>query len=144
MKHQRNELFETIDYKKFVILMNLPELALDFLDAFVNHEYFSSKSNCPIIPFQIYCYCFLKFNLENVETVKSRLLKAFNYDDWDHLCSESKQTGPIQLREFNLRFVRDVAPYKNMYCVEFKLYLHNSTLAMNEQVVGKIKRQKFN
>jgi len=92
---------------KIVILMNLPELALTFLDVF--SEWLSTnieEKEQWILPIHIYCYTFSRAD-DRVEDIRMRLkiiLPEINTD------------------EISCRFVRQVAPNKDMMCVNIKLF----------------------
>jgi tRNA (guanine37-N1)-methyltransferase len=92
---------------KIIILMNLPEIALTFLD--VLSEWLSKdieEKNEWILPIHIYCYTFSKADNRD-EDIRIRLktiLPNINHD------------------QITCRFVRQVAPNKDMMCVEIKLF----------------------
>ena len=101
------------DNKQFHVIMNLPAMAIEFLDAFagltvdkldeeiINELYTNDKLKMPII----YCYCFHQTDEDRNEmiiNVKNRL----NYD---------------KLADINLTFVRKVAPAKDMFRITFRL-----------------------
>ncbi len=92
---------------KIVILMNLPDIALTFLD--VLSEWLSTnleEKEQWILPIHIYCYTFSKAdNCE--EDIRMRLkdiLPNINND------------------QISCRFVRQVAPNKDMMCVRIHLF----------------------
>ena len=84
--------FKTFDH----YFMNLPALAVTFLDAFSNLNLPEEKAS-----FTIHCYLFVK-NEDPIEVVKQNL----------------KTDVLIDAEAHN---VRSVAPNKDMYCVSFKL-----------------------
>ena len=84
------------------VIMNLPAIALQFLDVF--KDCFSQKESKEFGLPQIYCYCFAK-NENFEESITERV---------------EKHLGAIP-NDLKIRLVRNVAPYKNMYCVTFKL-----------------------
>jgi tRNA (guanine37-N1)-methyltransferase len=92
---------------KIVILMNLPELALTFLD--VISEWLSinvGEKNLWVLPIHIYCYTFSKAN-NREEDIRMRL----------------KEILPkINNDQISCRFVRQVAPNKDMMCVRISLF----------------------
>ena len=92
---------------KIVILMNLPELALTFLD--VVSQWLSTNREEKerwIIPIHIYCYTFSRAE-DRVEDVRMRL----------------KTILPnINTDEVTCRFVRQVAPNKDMMCANIRLF----------------------
>jgi tRNA (guanine37-N1)-methyltransferase len=92
---------------KIVILMNLPELALTFLDVFstwlsTNNE----EKEQWILPIHIYCYTFSRAD-NRVEDIRIRLKTIL---------------PEINVDEISCRFVRQVAPNKDMMCVNVKLF----------------------
>jgi len=92
------------------VVMNLPELALDFLDAFREmvftrrSELFSSSP----VELQVHCYCFARDKQQPEAEVHPRLITALG----------------VVPDNVEIRAVRDVAPKKNMFCVEFGVLLH--------------------
>lgn len=109
---QWQELLETngngqTDFK-FHIIMNLPALAVEFLDSFVllfdNMTDILAKLDESHL-LHIYCYCFYKGDNPDVD-IKGNVLRILQQDTDD-------------LKDFEIRFVRNVAPNKDMYCVEF-------------------------
>jgi tRNA (guanine37-N1)-methyltransferase len=92
---------------KIVILMNLPEIALTFLD--VLSEWLSmnvEEKEQWILPIQIYCYTFSKAD-NREEDIRMRL----------------KEILPkINNDQISCRFVRQVAPNKDMMCVRISLF----------------------
>lgn len=93
---------------KIHIIMNLPALAVNFLDTFLS--LFDDipdilvKLDTGHLP-RIYCYCFYKGNNPD-EDIKARVLKVLNMNT-------------DNFKDFEIRFVRNVAPNKDMYCVQF-------------------------
>jgi tRNA (guanine37-N1)-methyltransferase len=88
---------------KIIILMNLPDIALTFLD--VVSEWLS-KIDQLILPIHIYCYTFSKAD-NREEDIRIRLKSILsNVNDDQITC----------------RFVRQVAPNKDMMCVQIKLF----------------------
>mmetsp|Transcript_4037 Transcript_4037/g.11487 ORF Transcript_4037/g.11487 Transcript_4037/m.11487 type:complete len:136 (+) Transcript_4037:3-410(+) len=90
-------------------VMNLPELALDFLDAFrdmVLSRKSALFSGSPV-ELVVHCYCFAREKDRPEEEIHPRMVAAMG-------------CVPPGTR---IREVRDVAPKKNMYCVEFSLPL---------------------
>lgn len=91
------------------VVMNLPELALDFLDAFRGmmqsgvSELFSGSA----VELRVHCHCFAHDDKSPDTEIHPRIVKAMG-------------ALPAGLK---IREVRDVAPKKNMYCVEFALPL---------------------
>ncbi|CAH8676177.1 unnamed protein product [Schistosoma rodhaini] len=145
---------------RFVVIMNLPQLAIDFLDAFVpplncinssniitdnNSDNVTANLNDSspihqkfIKPLYIYCYCFMRRNIESEENIKIRLAKALNTNITDLFqfvnSTPNNETVNNNLNieqtndqcfiiNWHYRFVRNVAPFKDMYCAEFELYL---------------------
>ncbi|OCH89560.1 hypothetical protein OBBRIDRAFT_732408 [Obba rivulosa] len=98
------------------LVMNLPQSAIEFLDAFrgvlspdnmgdrpLSGEY----SDAAAMP-MIHCYCFTKFmNPDEAETdIRTRVEAALGH--------------PLP-KETSLYCVRSVAPHKDMYCISFRL-----------------------
>ncbi|KAM7542148.1 hypothetical protein Aperf_G00000019452 [Anoplocephala perfoliata] len=119
---------------EFFMLMNLPELAIEFLDVFQDFRVHSSN----LRPIHTRCYCFIRHALENKvakplklqeadNEARQRVSKALSID-LTAITAESSHdltASPcgIHLTGWNLRFVRNTAPYKDMYCLEFDLQL---------------------
>ncbi|GAA5872446.1 hypothetical protein JCM16303_004520 [Sporobolomyces ruberrimus] len=98
-------------------VMNLPASAIEFLDAYrgLYRELYEKhgeeageavkRVGLPIV----HCYCFTK-DIEGAEKdICERATRALGFE-----------VHP-RLQDYNLRFVRDVAPKKEMYCLEFRL-----------------------
>ncbi|KAI9917392.1 hypothetical protein PsorP6_013227 [Peronosclerospora sorghi] len=83
------------------VLMNLPAVALDFLDAFAGTlDHWEGE-----LPF-IHCYCFS--NADDIQKdVKERAEKILG--------------GQLDAERTSVHFVRDVAPNKVMVCLSFQL-----------------------
>ncbi|KAH8868979.1 hypothetical protein KSF78_0004181 [Schistosoma japonicum] len=150
----------SLSIDRFVVIMNLPQLAIEFLDSFLppQHSMKSSNDNSYITahlmdssvvrqkffkPLYIHCYCFMKRNVESEQTVQLRLAKALNTDITDLFQLTSSTNEIIHhdkveltddkcfIKNWNYRFVRNVAPFKDMYCAEFELYLPRLWLFYN-------------
>jgi tRNA (guanine37-N1)-methyltransferase len=92
---------------KIIILMNLPDIALTFLDVFP--EWLSSnieEKEQWILPIHIYCYTFSKADNCD-EDIRIRLKEILPNIHNDQISS---------------RFVRQVAPKKDMMCVQIVLF----------------------
>ncbi|CAF1630955.1 unnamed protein product, partial [Rotaria sordida] len=102
-----NEKKWCLSNNKIVILMNLPEIALTFLD--VLSEWLSTnieEKEQWILPIHIYCYTFSKADNRD-EDIRMRL----------------KSILPnINNEQITCRFVRQVAPNKDMMCVRIILF----------------------
>ncbi|KAA3677377.1 tRNA (guanine37-N1)-methyltransferase [Paragonimus westermani] len=123
--------------RRYVTIMNLPALAPDFLDAFINrssvptnvvtsvNDSCDSSQTFPFnhLPLDMFCYCFLRRNEESEETIKLRIAKALGETASVFTPSESATTSYPKIQAWSLRFVRNVAPYKDMFCAEFQLFL---------------------
>merc|ERR1712176_1170400 len=94
------------------VAMNLPELALDFLDAF--REMFRTRVSAlfsgSAVELVVHCYCFAREKSAPGAEINPRLEAALG----------SVPDG-VQ--------IRDVAPKKNMYCVEFAVLLRQAEQA---------------
>ena len=109
-KESLNQSENMASNKKIVILMNLPELALTFLD--VVSEWLSrdvEEKQQWIIPIHIFCYTFSRAD-DRIEDVRIRL-KTVMPNVNDDLVS--------------CRFVRQVAPCKDMMCAQIRLFEKN-------------------
>lgn len=92
---------------KIVLLMNLPDIALNFLDVIA--EWLStdlSERDRWTLPIHIHCYTFSKAD-NREEDVRMRLKSILPNVDEDQV---------------TCRFVRQVAPKKDMMCVHVKLF----------------------
>jgi tRNA (guanine37-N1)-methyltransferase len=102
-----NEQRWCLSDNKIVILMNLPEIALTFLDVFT--EWLSiniEEKQQWILPIHIYCYTFSKADNCD-EDIRMRL----------------KEILPnITHEQISCRFVRQVAPKKDMMCARVILF----------------------
>ncbi|GAA6013619.1 hypothetical protein JCM11491_002728 [Sporobolomyces phaffii] len=98
-------------------VMNLPASAIEFLDAYrgLYRELYAKHGDeareaikqvgLPLV----HCYCFTK-DIEGAEKdICERATRALGFE-----------VHP-KLQDYALRFVRDVAPKKEMYCLEFRL-----------------------
>ncbi|KAI5481892.1 tRNA (guanine-N(1)-)-methyltransferase [Pseudohyphozyma bogoriensis] len=96
-------------------VMNLPASAIEFLDAFkgLYSELYKLEgareaveaSSLPMV----HCYCFTKDVEHAEEDILERATQALG------------MPVTTSTKDYNLRFVRDVAPKKEMYCLEFRL-----------------------
>ncbi|CAF0871347.1 unnamed protein product [Adineta ricciae] len=92
---------------KIVILMNLPDIALSFLDVFPEWlEKDCEERQQWILPIHIHCYTFSK---------------AENTDEDIHLRLKTFMPN-ISDQQISCRFVRQVAPKKDMMCAKIVLY----------------------
>ena len=101
------EKFPCSSDRKILILMNLPALALTFLD--VVSEWLSTnieEKQRWILPIHVYCYTFSRGD-NRIEDVRTKL----------------KITLPnVNNDQVSYRFVRQVAPNKDMICVQISLF----------------------
>ena len=105
--YQNDAKHRSSSKSKIVILMNLPELALTFLDVF--HEWLATnreENQRWIVPIEIYCYTFSRAE-DRVKDIRMRL-KTILPD--------------IDVEKIVCRFVRQVAPNKDMMCVNINLF----------------------
>ncbi|VDP90378.1 unnamed protein product, partial [Echinostoma caproni] len=151
---------------RYVVVMNLPALAPDFLDAFLHpqpaDELLSPNSsdlrslsvdvNCAdtrpacgkrartaALPLDVYCYCFVRRTRESEDTIKQRLASALGYaknpTDLFDRAPDSLGPGP-RVNVWSFRFVRNVAPFKDMFCAEFQLTLDRPETALEHELIG--------
>lgn len=121
-----NEMHEIIDRSHFYALMNLPAMSIEFLDAFrslydteeieIIKKTFSTEL-LDRFRLNIYCYHFCKGDDVELEKMHDFIRKDIFFDA--ELKIESK-------------YVRKVAPNKNMYCSMFRIgfthfFMSNST-----------------
>nr|VZI19055.1 unnamed protein product [Spirometra erinaceieuropaei] len=142
----------------FFMLMNLPGLAPEFLDALTDGSagwQDPTEGQCRprwlSPPIRTRCYCFVRhadLALESAakgptakradikladadREAEARVLRALNAHT---VCRDGParhphpQPGRPLICDWKVRFVRNVAPYKDMYCVEFSLYLPEVSL----------------
>jgi tRNA (guanine37-N1)-methyltransferase len=118
-KHQC--LYSSFDLNtdKIYVLMNLPAMALDFLDSFdslYDHDEADlisralDKQLIQNVRLNIFCYHFCKGGLDELESIKKRIRHDIYKNDQ---------------MEIESRYIRKVAPNKDMYCTMFKLNLLN-------------------
>ncbi|GAB1608431.1 tRNA (guanine(37)-N1)-methyltransferase-like [Argonauta hians] len=96
----------------FHIVMNLPAIAVEFLDVFRSMcfdvpvtEPLATLLDQGLAPLpHVYCYCFYKGDKPD-EDIREKVRMALG-------CEQAPQ-------DLVVRFVRNVAPNKDMYCVEF-------------------------
>ncbi|CAF0742056.1 unnamed protein product [Adineta steineri] len=96
---------------KITIIMNLPQLALTFLDVFSEWLSINSEEKEQwIIPVHIYCYTFSRADdrIKDIEIQLQTILPNVNKN------------------QISCRFVRQVAPNKDMMCVNIRLFDKNS------------------
>ncbi|THD24737.1 tRNA (guanine(37)-N1)-methyltransferase [Fasciola hepatica] len=138
---------------RYVVIMNLPALAPDFLDAFLhpqsadelltpnssildsselsvdgNSEREDSMSDkrahSATLPLDFYCYCFVRRKTESEETVKQRIAVALGCAGQpEALFNRVVVSSEPAVHSWSFRFVRNVAPFKDMFCAQFQLTL---------------------
>lgn len=121
LPHYREALTKEEKPHRFVVVMNLPAAAPEFMDAFVDESLVESDYALLTVPVDFYCYCFVRRNVEDENTVKERITKALE----PSRTADSEDCGlqpTTRLRSWTLRLVRNVAPFKDMYCAEFQLW----------------------
>ena len=119
------------------MLMNLPALAIEFLDVFRQSDVELST----IKPIHTRCYCFVRHSLESDISKGSKQVEA-DIDARRRICealdissevifTDVPQDPPngTYLTNWNVRFVRNTAPMQNMYCLEFDLHPEGITKA---------------
>nr|CDS29766.1 protein of unknown function Met10 [Hymenolepis microstoma] len=129
--------FETAlqsDVSQFFMLMNLPGLAIEFLDVFRDFCLENGTSR----PIHTRCYCFIRHSLEGSSSkalkhqeadtlARQRVCEALSINPTAILVDDAQYSSPfscgIHLTRWNVRFVRNTAPMKDMYCIEFDLQL---------------------
>ncbi|VDM19780.1 unnamed protein product [Hydatigera taeniaeformis] len=117
------------DSTEFFMLLNLPELAIEFLDVFKG-----LKCECPTHPIHIRCYCFVRHHLGGDTSKTSKQVEA-DIDARRRVCEalgvelaavstdDHEKFSGIHLTDWKVRFVRNTAPLKDMYCIQFDLHL---------------------
>ncbi|KAI6213159.1 Prolyl-tRNA synthetase [Aphelenchoides besseyi] len=98
----------------FHFVMNLPALALTFLPSFIGVLSDNQKSLVHNCNFIVHCHTFVKATEDQLP------------DEWyrkraQELTEEQLQPYEPEIQE--IRYVRNVAPKKNMYCVVLKLFM---------------------
>lgn len=110
-----NEMVEVMERSKFYALMNLPAMSIEFLDAFralyTPDEAEIIKKTLPAdildrFRLNVYCYHFCKGEEIELDKLKN-LIRLDIFDDAEI--------------EIESKYVRKVAPNKNMYCSMFKI-----------------------
>lgn len=96
---------------RFHVVMNLPGLAIEFLDSFVG--LLSTTSDADIMESDlplVHCYCFSRSDdpISDAGQRTASVLGLLNFED---------------LTDGSIRIVRNVAPGKEMLCVSFRVPL---------------------
>lgn len=99
------------------VIMNLPALAIEFLDAFKGliKETEKPESFDKIFLPKVYCYCFIDHNTEASKKALEVELETATRDRVRGILGESVD------RDMTIRYVRKVAPNKEMMCTMFSL-----------------------
>lgn len=124
------------------MLMNLPGLAVEFLDVFksIGLDQHPCRLTCKP-PIHVRCYTFVKHS-EGVTKKNSDVsplqLKLEEADKQIQLrVSTALNADHFSLTtNWRVRFVRNVAPYKDMYCAEFDMQLPIPEEAFDEAANG--------
>lgn len=116
---------ETKSHRKMVVLMNLPALALTFFDVFSTWLLTNANEKEQwTVPMEIYCYTFSRED-DREQDIRTRL----------------KSLAPnINDEQVRCRFVRQVAPNKDMFCVQIDLFKKIKT--NDESIDQTVKRFK--
>lgn len=108
-------------------VMNLPDSAIQFLDAFrgilIDDERNVRETYRDQMP-MIHCHCFtreleLKAAGQDIQKVRHVMLYYTVNLNW--LQRVEDKLGHPLMGEVNLHYVRSVAPTKEMYCISFRL-----------------------
>ncbi|KAK9454096.1 Met-10+ like-protein-domain-containing protein [Dipodascopsis uninucleata] len=117
VNHPTEEVFPVpFQYQHYV--MNLPDTAILFLDAFkgLYNDKAIVKSNIEDIRMpRIHVHCFHKWDPKDAEPADEVIFEALRKRISDALSFN------IAIEELSFHFVRSVAPTKSMYCVNFIL-----------------------
>jgi len=92
-------------------LLNLPDSAISFLDSFVGlyHPIRDQVDDQVKLPL-IHCYCFTKLVEQAQSDICQRVSEVMRYP-----------INQEQTKRFELKFIRQVAPHKEMYRISFEL-----------------------
>jgi tRNA (guanine37-N1)-methyltransferase len=105
------------------LVMNLPDSAIEFLDAFrgVLSRYPGSYDTLPLV----HCYCFTREEEHDAASADIQRVGPCwpdNYILYSRRCQRVESKLGHELDEsFELHHVRSVAPAKEMYCISFRL-----------------------
>jgi tRNA (guanine37-N1)-methyltransferase len=132
IEQYQQDMNNRVEHRKIIILMNLPAIALTFLDVVSTWLYndIDMKQQWQI-PVHIYCYTFSR---------------AENCDD--DIRSQLRCIAPnITTEQISCRFVRQVAPNKDMMCVRIVLFAHEKvsqvTMPVNKHEINDEKTKRF-
>ena len=132
------DLAEDMNRSKYNVLMNLPALSLEFLDSFNNlydpeeTTVIRQRMDARVLRgfrLSIFCYHFCKGDEAELENIKQSIKKD-TYKD-ENLVVESK-------------WVRKVAPAKDMYCTMFKLGFEHLLYNQKFAKISHDDKQKLN
>ncbi|EED96442.1 THAPSDRAFT_268027 [Thalassiosira pseudonana CCMP1335] len=138
--HKMN--YERIEADHFI--MNLPQMAPEFLDAFRGWKFDDTTGHRPII--HVHCFDEKTRNEEETARMETHVLQRCEAALGSSGCLVDKR----QENDVQIRVVRDVGPRKNMLCVSFRLPVEVAgveklllTKNSDAEVNGKRKRENY-
>lgn len=130
-----DEMTDVLSGSKFYVLMNLPAMSIEFLDSFRglydSNEVESIRQHFPVefltrFGLNIFCYHFCKGEDVELEKLKN-LIRSEIFGD--------------ETIEIESKYVRKVAPNKNMYCSMFTLRIEHMLMKKSETSGAGIKHR---